>query len=44
MTDDLTDADHRALRQHAAVEECIADEDVAVDIQSPAGPTGRADR
>lgn len=38
VADDLTDADHRALRQHADVEERIEDEDVAVDIHADSGP------
>lgn len=33
---DLTDADHRALRAHAEVEERIDEEDVAVDLRDPA--------
>jgi uncharacterized BrkB/YihY/UPF0761 family membrane protein len=44
VADDLTDADHRALRQHAAVEERIAEENVAVDIHSRRPPTTPDDR
>jgi hypothetical protein len=32
ISDDLTDADRRALRQHAEVEERLDNEDVTVDL------------
>jgi len=39
LADDLTDADHRALRQHADVEERVEQEKVAVQIQDGSDDT-----